>query len=156
MVGCEHLPLYLLGSGRFSQETALSGSYQQALLGICNSAWLWCLYMGWIPRWSSLWMAFPSVSVPSVFIGWGSGDTTELVECLANVYEALSWISSTTYTWHNHTCLITTALGRYRDENQKFKAIINYILSSKSAWTTIKPYIRKKKCSHICSTVEER
>ena len=60
---CEHLPLYLSGCGRASQETAISGScLQQALLGICNSVWLWWLNMGWISRWSSLWMAFPSVS----------------------------------------------------------------------------------------------
>jgi hypothetical protein len=26
----------------------------QALLGICNSVWVWCLYMGWITRWDSL------------------------------------------------------------------------------------------------------
>jgi hypothetical protein len=37
MVGWEHLPLYLSGSGRASQETAISGSCQQALLGIHNS-----------------------------------------------------------------------------------------------------------------------
>jgi hypothetical protein len=29
-----------------SQETAISGSCQQALLGICNGIWVWCLYMG--------------------------------------------------------------------------------------------------------------
>ena len=34
IVGWKHLPLYLSGSGRASQETAISGSYQQALLGI--------------------------------------------------------------------------------------------------------------------------
>jgi hypothetical protein len=45
-----------------SQETAISGSCQQALLGFCNSVWYLC--MGWIPRWGSLWMAFPSVSAP--------------------------------------------------------------------------------------------
>jgi hypothetical protein len=56
--------LYWSGSGRASQETATSGSCQQALLGISNSVWVWCLYMGWIPRWCSLWMAFPSVSTP--------------------------------------------------------------------------------------------
>jgi hypothetical protein len=33
-------------------------------LGIHNSVWVWWLYMGWIPRWDSLWMAFPSVSTP--------------------------------------------------------------------------------------------
>ena len=31
---------------------------------IYNSIWVWCLYMGWIPRWDSLWMAFPSVTAP--------------------------------------------------------------------------------------------
>ena len=42
----------------------LSVSCQQALFGISNSVWVWWLYMGWIPRWGSFWMAFPSVSVP--------------------------------------------------------------------------------------------
>ena len=64
IVGCEHPPLYLSGSG----TTELSGdSYnrrQQAVLGISNSVWVWWLYMGWILRWGSLWMAFPSVSPP--------------------------------------------------------------------------------------------
>jgi hypothetical protein len=55
--GCLHL--YWSGSGL---ETAISGSCQQALLGISNSVWVWCLHVGWIPRWGSLWMAFPSVS----------------------------------------------------------------------------------------------
>ena len=31
MVGCKYPPLYLSGSGRASQETAIPGSYQQAL-----------------------------------------------------------------------------------------------------------------------------
>jgi hypothetical protein len=64
MVGFEHPHLYWSGSGRASQETAVSGSCQQALLGISNSVWVWCLHLGWIPSWSSLWMAFPSVSAP--------------------------------------------------------------------------------------------
>jgi hypothetical protein len=42
----------------------MSGFYQQALPGIHNNVWVWWLYMGWIPRWGSLWMAFPSVSAP--------------------------------------------------------------------------------------------
>jgi hypothetical protein len=42
MVGCEHVHLYWSGSGRASQETAI----QQALLGISNSVWVWCLQMG--------------------------------------------------------------------------------------------------------------
>ena len=48
MVGCEHLPLYMSGSGRASQETAISGFCQHALLGIHNSICVWWLYMGWI------------------------------------------------------------------------------------------------------------
>jgi hypothetical protein len=59
MLGCKHMHLYWSGSGRASQETAISGSYQQALFGISNSVWVWCLHMGWIPRWGSLSMAFP-------------------------------------------------------------------------------------------------
>ena len=34
MVGCEHLPLYLSGSNRASQVTAISGSCQQTILGL--------------------------------------------------------------------------------------------------------------------------
>jgi hypothetical protein len=36
-VGCKPLPLYSSGSGRASQETAISGSCQQALSGVYNS-----------------------------------------------------------------------------------------------------------------------
>jgi hypothetical protein len=48
MDGCEHPLLYLSGTSRTSQETAKSGSCQQALVGIHNSVWVWWLYMGWI------------------------------------------------------------------------------------------------------------
>jgi hypothetical protein len=34
MVGLEHSPLYLSGTGRASQETAISGTFQQVLAGI--------------------------------------------------------------------------------------------------------------------------
>ena len=64
MVGCKQPHLYWSGSGRASQETAVPGSCQQALLGICNSVWFWYLHVGWIPRWGSLQMAFPSDSAP--------------------------------------------------------------------------------------------
>jgi hypothetical protein len=64
MVGCEHLHLYWSGSVRASQKTAVSVSCRQALLGISNSVWVWCLLVEWIPRWGSFWMAFPSVSAP--------------------------------------------------------------------------------------------
>jgi hypothetical protein len=42
------------------------GSCQQALLSISSSVGGWCLQIGCIPRWNSLWMAFPSVSAPLV------------------------------------------------------------------------------------------
>jgi hypothetical protein len=50
VVGWEHPPLYLSGTGRVSQERTISGSRQQALVGIHNSVWVWWLYMRWIPR----------------------------------------------------------------------------------------------------------
>ena len=59
---CEHPLLYLPGTGIASQETAISGSCQQNLAGICNSVWFWWLFMGWTPGWGSLWMVLPSVS----------------------------------------------------------------------------------------------
>jgi hypothetical protein len=62
---CEHPLLYLPGTGIASQETAISGSCQQNLAGICNSVWVWWLFMGCIPRWGSLWMVLPSISAPN-------------------------------------------------------------------------------------------
>jgi hypothetical protein len=62
--GCKHLPLYLSGSGRASQKTDLSGSYQQAIVGIPNDVWVWWLFMGCVPRWGSLWLIFSSVLAP--------------------------------------------------------------------------------------------
>jgi hypothetical protein len=38
---CEHSPLYLSGTVRVSQETAISGFFLQALVGIHNSVWVW-------------------------------------------------------------------------------------------------------------------
>jgi hypothetical protein len=66
MDDCEHPLLYLSGTGRVSQEAAISGSCQQALVGIHNSIWIWCWYMGWIPGWGSFWMVILSVSAPHV------------------------------------------------------------------------------------------
>jgi hypothetical protein len=42
---CEHPLLYLSGIGIDSQKRAMSGSCQQILSSICNSAWVWWLYM---------------------------------------------------------------------------------------------------------------
>jgi hypothetical protein len=58
---CEHPLLYFLGTSIASQETAISGSFQQNLAGICNSVWVWWLVMGWDPRWGSLSMVHPFV-----------------------------------------------------------------------------------------------
>jgi hypothetical protein len=62
---CEHPLLYLPGTGIASQEIAISGSCQQNLSGICNSVWVWWLYMGWIPSWNSVWMVLSSISAPN-------------------------------------------------------------------------------------------
>ena len=62
---CEHSLLYLPGTDIASQETAISGSCQQNLAGICNSVRIWCLIMVWIPGWGSLCMVLPSVSAPN-------------------------------------------------------------------------------------------
>ena len=45
-----------------AQKIAISGSCQQNLVGICNSVWVWWLFMGWIPGWGSLWLVIPSDS----------------------------------------------------------------------------------------------
>ena len=62
---CEHPLLCLPGTGIASQETAISGSFQQILAGICNSVCVWWLIMGWIPGWSSLWIVHPFVLAPN-------------------------------------------------------------------------------------------
>jgi hypothetical protein len=51
---CEHPLLCLPGTGIASQETAISGSFQQNLAGICNSVSIWRLIMGWISGCGSL------------------------------------------------------------------------------------------------------
>jgi hypothetical protein len=58
---CEHPLLYLAGIGIDSHEKAMSGSFQQNISCICNSVWVWWLYMEWIPGWGCLWMVFPSL-----------------------------------------------------------------------------------------------
>jgi hypothetical protein len=58
---CEHPLQYLPGTGRDSYKTAITGSLQQNLAGICNSVWVWWLIMGWVPGWGSLWIVHPFV-----------------------------------------------------------------------------------------------
>ena len=50
----EHPILCLLGPSIVSQETALSGSFQQNLASVCNGVSIWKLIMGWIPEYGSL------------------------------------------------------------------------------------------------------
>jgi hypothetical protein len=49
IVGCEHPPLYLPGSGRASQETAILGLCNQALFAIHNGVLVLSLYMDGSP-----------------------------------------------------------------------------------------------------------
>jgi hypothetical protein len=51
---CEHPLLCLPVTGIASQETAISGSFQQNLAGICNGVSIWRLIMRWIPGCGSL------------------------------------------------------------------------------------------------------
>ena len=62
---CGHPLLYFPGTG-IDSETAISGSYQKNIAGICNSVWFWWLFMGWIPGWGSLWMFLRSISALNV------------------------------------------------------------------------------------------
>jgi hypothetical protein len=50
----EHPLLCLLGPGIASQETAISGSFQQNLASVCNVVSVWRLIIGWIPGYDSL------------------------------------------------------------------------------------------------------
>jgi hypothetical protein len=51
---CDHPLLCLLGLGIVSQETAISGSFQQNLASVCNGVSVWRLIMGLIPGYGSL------------------------------------------------------------------------------------------------------
>lgn len=62
---CEHPLLYLPGTGIASQDTAISGSFQQNFAGICHSVCGLWLIMGWVPKWGSLWMVHSLVSAPN-------------------------------------------------------------------------------------------
>jgi hypothetical protein len=56
----EHPLLCLPGTGIASQETTISGSFQQNLAG--NGVCVWWLIMGWISKSGSLWMVHPFFS----------------------------------------------------------------------------------------------
>ena len=50
MVGWQQPPLYMSGTGRSSQETAISASCQHSLVGIHNRVWIWRLYVVIYPQ----------------------------------------------------------------------------------------------------------
>ena len=58
---CEHPLLCLPGPSIASQETAISGSFQQNLATVCNGVSVWRLIMGY----GSLWMVHLFVSAPN-------------------------------------------------------------------------------------------
>jgi hypothetical protein len=60
-------------SGRDSQETTIPDFSEDTLPGIHNGVCIQWLYMGWIPRWGSLWMAFHSVSAPHFLFVFAPG-----------------------------------------------------------------------------------
>jgi hypothetical protein len=61
----EHPLLYLLGHGIVSQETAISGSFQQNLASVFNGVNVWKLMMGWIPGYGNHWMVHPFITAPN-------------------------------------------------------------------------------------------
>jgi hypothetical protein len=62
---CKNTLLCLLGPGIVSQDTAISGSFQENLTSVCNGVSVWRLIKGWIPRYGSLYMVHPFVSAPN-------------------------------------------------------------------------------------------
>ena len=54
IANCEHPLLCLLGPSIVSQETAISGSFQQNFASESNGVSIWRLIMGWIPGYGSL------------------------------------------------------------------------------------------------------
>ena len=96
---CQHPLLYLPGTGIASQETAIPGSFQQNLAGICNSVFVWWLIMGWTPGWGSLWMIHPFVLAPNFVSAtpsmgiWGTKYihySNHLLTCLSIMYFSLA------------------------------------------------------------------
>ena len=66
---CEHPLLCLLGPGIVSQETAISGSFQQNLASVCNGVSVWKLIMGWISGYGNHYMVHPFVTLSNfVFV----------------------------------------------------------------------------------------
>jgi hypothetical protein len=75
----EHPLLYLLSTGKASQETAISGSFQQNLAGISNSVCVLWLIMRWTPGWDTLCMVHPFILAPNFVSATPSVDILFLI-----------------------------------------------------------------------------
>ena len=77
----------------------LSGYSYTRLLSV-STVWIWCMRVGWIPMWSSVWMAFHSVHAQFfvhafpfdrrlsglIFFRWVGGTTPHRGTCLSTGY----------------------------------------------------------------------
>ena len=99
MVGWEHPYLYWSGSGRAPRGTTILVSWQQVLLGISNSVWVYCLQIRWIPKWDSLWMAFPSVSAPLLIPIFSLNRSNSGLEFLRRVGGHISQLGAVSIYW---------------------------------------------------------
>ena len=69
---CEHPLLCLLGPSIVSQETAISGSFQQNLASVCNGVSVWKLIMGWIPGYGNHKVVHTFITAPKCQGLWWS------------------------------------------------------------------------------------
>jgi hypothetical protein len=102
----------------------LSDSCQLALVGIQNSVWFWWLFMGWIPRWGSLWIFIPSVSAPNF---------VSVTLSMGILFPILRWIKVSTL-WSSFFL--------------SFMCFINCILGILSLWANIHLSVS---VYHVCS-----
>jgi hypothetical protein len=58
-----------------------------------------------------------------------------MAECLPGKHAALGLIPNTTSARCSGICLIISTLRRQRKKNQKFKVILDYVVSLRLAWT---------------------
>jgi hypothetical protein len=149
---CEHPLLYLPGTGIASQETAISGSCQQNLSGICNSVWVWWLYMGWILYgWSlklKMWYSWHLEETLPVFswkrlksFQWCFNMRRPLFPKLLMFHTAQKAVSNLKSLLKTSNCSVLTTKSKpiagwweTRQENLcEFKASLVYRVSSRSA-----------------------
>jgi hypothetical protein len=124
------------------QQTTISDSCQRALLVISSSVCVWWLHMGWIPRWGSLWIAFPSVSAP-LFVCLLSYRTHDFQPMEGTTYNGPShpWslIEKISYSWISWRHLLkgvsflcdNSSLWQVDTQNQPVYKVISEIFAFK-------------------------